>query len=229
MIVSERRGFVFVHNPKCAGTTVRTALSPFDTTGNFFWGFDQWRGHKIDKAHLPLFVFKSKYPEYFSLLAKSLVFMFVRNPYQRAISAFNETHQHFFATAARDGNGPVAPTGNGVDYRTALNKFILNLGPRPLALPDFALRHFVRQIDLAYIGHKRLADLVMKLEEWPHCLAALTVFYPDIAEILKAAEVKHALPVQGTWTDYLSDEAIRQINLIYRDDFHIFGYQMRKP
>src|SRR5688500_1347984 len=108
MIISERRGFIFLHNPKCAGTTVRTALSRFDTTGNFFWGLDQWRGHKLDKAHLPVFVTKSKYPEYFSLFAQFFVFMFVRHPYQRVISAFNEPHQHFFATA-RDGGGTAAP------------------------------------------------------------------------------------------------------------------------
>jgi hypothetical protein len=123
MIISERRGFIFLHNPKCAGTTVRTALSRFDTTGNFFWGFDQWRGHKIDKAHLPLFVTRSKYPDYFSLFGQTFVFMFVRNPYQRAISAFNETHQHFFA-AAPEPSGAAAPTGFAADYRTALNKFI---------------------------------------------------------------------------------------------------------
>ena len=228
MIISERRDFVFLHNPKCAGTTVRTALSRYDTTGNFFWGFDQWRGHKIDKAHLPLFVTKSKYPEYFSLFGQSFVFMFARNPYQRAISAFNETHQHFFATV-RDGNGTAAPTAPAADYRAALNQFILKLDDRALALPDFAVRHLVRQVDLAFIGHKSHADLVMRLEEWPECLDALAVFRADIAKALKSAEMKHALPLPGSWADYLTEPAIRNINLVYRDDFHVFGYQMRKP
>ena len=89
MIISDRRQFVFIHNPKCAGTALRAVLMPFDTTGNFFWLHDTCNGRKIDKAHMPLFMMRQRFPEYFALLPRYLTFMAVRNPFTRAISALN--------------------------------------------------------------------------------------------------------------------------------------------
>jgi len=224
MIISERRGFAFLHNPKCGGTTVRRALSRFDTTGNFFWGFDEWQGHKIDKAHLPLFILKSKYPSYFTLFTRCFSFMFVRNPYQRAISAFNETHQHLLP-AVRSAESSAPASVNAAQYRSELNKFLSNLAHDSLTVPSYQCRHLVRQIDLAYIGNKRFVDLVMKLEELPECLRALRVFLPDAADIIEGAEARHRLPMRGTWRDYLDDQSITKINSIYHDDFSVFDYQ----
>lgn len=225
MIISERRGFAFFHNPKCAGTTVRTVLSQFDTTGNFFWGYDEWQEQKIDKAHLPLFVFRHKYPYYFQLLDSCFIFMFVRNPYQRSVSAFNETHQHLLAGVGPEGDAAdaSAPT---IQYRSELNKFIRAIDHNSLTMPRFNLRHFVRQLDLAYLGNKCFVDLIMKLEEWPTCLTALRTFLPDIAGMIEAAEVRHPLPMRGTWRDYLDDRSIEKINRLYAEDFSVFGYQM---
>src|SRR4051812_6271823 len=98
MIISETRRFVFIHNPKCGGTTMRHALMPYDTTNNFFWMFDDVNGAKIDKCHMPMHVFRRLYPYYFDLLQTCFVFMIVRDPYSRAVSSFNETNRPLLAS-----------------------------------------------------------------------------------------------------------------------------------
>jgi len=64
----ERRSCVFIHVPKCAGSSVCSAL------------FDGWR-----PGHLPLYWYEEQFPEQFS---NSFKFAFVRDPLERAYSAY---------------------------------------------------------------------------------------------------------------------------------------------
>ena len=65
MIICDSRQFVFIHNPKCAGTSVRSALQPYDSTGLLFARHDTWNGYKVETTHLPLFMMQVAYPTYF--------------------------------------------------------------------------------------------------------------------------------------------------------------------
>jgi len=92
MIVSDRARFVFIHNPKAAGTAVRRTLAPLDDASPAFWkfGFNFRLGRRIDKAHLPLDDLARAFPAAFAKLGAYRSFTFVRNPYQRTRSAFAE-------------------------------------------------------------------------------------------------------------------------------------------
>ena len=217
MIISERKNFIFIHNPKCAGTSVRKALADYDTTGEFFWMHDTWNGKKIDKAHMPLYVFRSRFPDYFALLPSHFSFMFVRNPYDRSVSAFNEIHPEL---VPKDESAKAVET-----YTTALNAFIGAITKLGLRRNLLKYRHFVRQSDMAYLGYKRLVDVIMKVEEWPRCLVQLDIFLPDVADKIRGGEKQNTRPLKREHRSYLNRTAIETINTLYQTDFDLFDYQ----
>jgi len=217
MIISERSSFIFIHNPKCAGTSVRLALSDYDTTGGAFWAHDDWNGRPIFNAHMPLFMFRSRYPQYFALMSTYLSFMFVRHPYERTVSAFNELHREL---SPKSGD----PASEAA-YTAALNKFICKISETSLYRNPGRYRHFLRQSDFAYIGAKCHADVIMKVEEWPHCLKKLGVFLPAVADAMRSAEKHNVRPLARQHRSFLTPGAIKVINDIYAHDFDLFGYE----
>jgi hypothetical protein len=217
MIISERSNFIFIHNPKCAGTSVRRVLMEYDTTGEAFWSAEDWNGRRIHNAHMPLFIFRSRYPDYFELLATHLSFMFVRHPYERTVSAFNELHPEL---APKPGD----PESDAA-YTLALNKFICNIKESTLRLHPFRYRHFLRQADFAYLGTKCYADVIMRVEEWPQCLTKLRVFLPAIADAIQSAEKQNVKPLARQHRSFLKPDSITLINELYKNDFDLFGYE----
>ena len=234
MIVSETRRFVFIHNPKAGGTTVRGALMPFDTTGHFFWMFAETHNARIDKAHLPMHVLRRVFPEQFAQLASYFVFMLVRDPYRRAISAFNETRPELLNAMHKAQAAPqadVVPQAGAIQtarqtYKDTLNGFISQLHAQHLNGWSFDHRHWVRQRDMAYLGPKRMVDLVLKLEDWPACVTALGAFDPTLQTALQNLAPFNVKPLPFTPMDSLTPASIARINELYRDDFLIFNYKM---
>lgn len=89
MIISDRHRFIFVHIPKCAGTSVRGALQPYDDSGG---RFDQHVGEdpafgRVDFTHLPLDLLAAMFPEDYAKFADYASFCVVRDPFQRFPSA----------------------------------------------------------------------------------------------------------------------------------------------
>jgi len=217
MIVSDSKRFIFIHNPKCGGTSVRMSLMQFETTANFFWMFDEFNNKKIDKAHLPLFLLRAKYPTYYDLLDRYFVFCFVRDPYSRTVSAFNETSPNLLAD--------LKDQDHEILYKQKLNNFVTSLNSQTIMGWDIRYRHLVRQRDMIYISDKCAADVVMKIEEWPSCLDRLDVFMPFLSATLRSSKVLNKRESIKKPLEYLSRESIRKINLLYKDDFALFGYE----
>lgn len=216
MIISERSNFIFIHNPKCAGTSVRRLLMDYDTTGEFFWSTTDWNGRRIFNAHMPLFMFRSCYPHYFALLQTHLSFMFVRHPYERTVSAFNELHPEF---APKPGD----PASEAA-YTTALNDFICDIKDSGLRRHPLKYRHFFRQSEFAYLGNKCHVDVIMKIEEWPRCLTKLAAFLPIVADTIRSGEKQNVKPLARQHRSFLKPESIKLIHKFYELDFDLFGY-----
>jgi len=81
MPISHTLKCIFIHIPKCAGTSIEKALNMFDN--NELFGYDE--NNKIAKQHLTSkqvleYIPKKIFDDYFK-------FAFVRNPYDRAVSS----------------------------------------------------------------------------------------------------------------------------------------------
>ena len=89
MIISDRYRFVFVHIPKCAGSSVREVLRPFDDThGKFeFYVAEHPDFGELDFAHIPMALLVKIDAEALQKVRDYDSFAIVRNPYDRFPSA----------------------------------------------------------------------------------------------------------------------------------------------
>lgn len=90
MIISDKHRFVFVHVPKCAGTSVRKALAPYDDYHG--WFNDRIDNHckfgELDFVHLPLEIMQTVLPKEYKKVVSYDAFAFIRDPESRFQSAF---------------------------------------------------------------------------------------------------------------------------------------------
>lgn len=222
MLISDSHRFVFIHNPKCGGTTVRTALAPFDTNSDFFWHKMKIEGIEIDKAHIPLTILRDHFGEVYGKIGRYFTFALVRDPYARVVSAFNENHKDLYSKYAK------GSLKWRLRYIFALNSFMQNLEHAALDGWHVHFGHFQRQTDFVFIDGERVA-LTFKLENWPACLHELDrQGRSEIANALREAPALNRRPTQDDPLSLLSRKSIAKINALYAEDFRNFGYQMEQ-
>ncbi|MDD2795026.1 MAG: sulfotransferase family 2 domain-containing protein [Acidocella sp.] len=97
MIVSHEKKFIFVHNPKCAGTAFRAVIEAHHDHARRFWGIEHepYFQRDIDYAHLRLWELAALFPDLVALLESYNSVAFVRNPFQRLISAISEHFKQY--------------------------------------------------------------------------------------------------------------------------------------
>jgi len=92
MIVSDQHKLLFVHIPKCGGTTIKTVLRPIDTRRERFQNWDI-TDHpvlgRIDYGQLPMAIIRGHFPDKFALFNTYRSFALVRDPMRRLCSAVN--------------------------------------------------------------------------------------------------------------------------------------------
>lgn len=221
MIISDSKQFVFIHNPKCAGTSFRSALVSYDTTGLLFARHDTWNGYKVETTHLPLFMMQANYPVYFRKLESYFSFMVVRNPFTRFVSAFNEINESVY--------NDFKQSGDVSRYRYEINRFAAELSADSLRGWDFALRHFVPQAEFAFIGPKNYVDALIRFEDLTRGYDRIGLFRHEIAEVLRRAPAQRARPVRTPLGDLLDPSTVRKLLVIYDRDFVLFEYDQFLP
>jgi hypothetical protein len=221
MIISESKRIIFIHNPKCAGTSVRGSLRQFDTRADYYWLFGELDGKKIDKAHMPLNILRRFSLEDFDLLRSYFVFGFVRDPYSRAVSSFNESRNKIYKDFI-SGNMSLD------EYVRELNNFFSDLTSDKVSGWDIGYRHFVRQKDMFWLDGKCFADLIIRVEEIDPGVDALEALVPDVAVKLRKdiSAKKNVKPMEYSAIELLSSASIDIISHIYKDDFKVFGYPL---
>jgi len=96
MIISDEHGFVFVHIPKCAGTTIRKFIKKFNCQKDTFYGIDNHPDlGRLDLAHIPLFTLREHYLSDFEAMQIYWSFAVVRNPYYRFVSSLSERIKNY--------------------------------------------------------------------------------------------------------------------------------------
>lgn len=91
MIISPRHGFVFVHVPKCAGTSVRTQIATCDSAHVALaqTGMHPVLGH-IDYGHIPLSQLREHFPTHYDYLERLDAFAVIRDPLSRFGSSLRQ-------------------------------------------------------------------------------------------------------------------------------------------
>jgi len=93
MIVSRRHGFVFMHNPKVAGSSVRATLEPWRDPDVDLFETDPDPAsplHRVDRAHIGIAEFARHYPALWDEVRGLAFFVLYRDPFARFLSSVNE-------------------------------------------------------------------------------------------------------------------------------------------
>jgi hypothetical protein len=221
MIVSDSKSFVFVHNPKVAGTSVRLTLNPWRNPGKDFWGWDLYpqAGGLIDLAHMPLDLLIQLHPEIFMRMQSFFAFGFVRNPWQRYFSSVSR----YLLWTTDFNKAAVTRTREGFE-RYASDFILANLDKDRMGY-DYRLIHFLPQkrfffmFDNPVVKYFRMEDL--ETGEFPAELAAL-----GLQGMRKENVSEPHLKVNGEFDpNGLTPEARAKVLEFYREDFEAFGYQ----
>jgi len=140
MIVSFSRKFVFFHNPKCAGSSFRAVIAEHHDDPFNFWGlhFAPYFRAELDFAHLRSWELVALFPQLAEVAAQGNSLIFVRNPYQRFLSAFREYVSRYHPELGMETMGPEA-------LRLLVEQFLPEIAvSRILSDPRFV--HFSPQI-----------------------------------------------------------------------------------
>ena len=204
MVYSDSLKFVFLHNPKSAGTSIRKALEPYDDSNGRYWHctYSHQHARLVDQAH----ICASELAEYGLLdkVSSYFTFGFVRDPYTRFLSAWDE---HRFQHRLSD--------------QTDINEWIhTHLTPANIRY-DWRYIHFCPQHFFFYSGRKSVADFIGRFEHLDDSWFAIQKLL-GCSIPLGAANIKGGTAARSL--DSLSVDSIRLINELYDRDFSLFGY-----
>jgi hypothetical protein len=156
MVICDEHRFAFVHIPKCAGTTVRARLRPFDSRDG---QYEQVRAHAslgtVDFAHIPLRLLARAFPDDLRKLRDYASFAVLRHPLMRFGSSIRQTLHQYEGTYPAEMKPP------------ELRDAVLRMIERLEAAPDWASHEFAffqRQTDFVELEGKRVVDRLYPLE-----------------------------------------------------------------
>lgn len=155
MIVSHAHQFIFFHNPKCAGTSLRGALARHHDDEVAFWGVfpATYFGNEVDYAHLRLWELQALFPRIVTAAETYRSVIFVRNPYQRFVSALAEHFQTFKLAGSLAVQSPE-------EQIRAVEMFIETLDIR-LIRSDWRYVHFSPQLWFIRLGNRQIPRHVL--------------------------------------------------------------------
>lgn len=157
MILSDRYRFLFIHIPKCAGTSVRNAVLPYhDADARFLKAVETHPElGPIDFRHLPLTLLRRLDPEAFAKLESYESYALIRDPYRRFRSAMAQRAKMYLGTE-------MAQLGTS-ELRDEICRVIDHLQSEPPVLaPEFI--HFSRQSDFVQADGRRMVGNLFPVE-----------------------------------------------------------------
>ncbi|NOD36586.1 MULTISPECIES: sulfotransferase family 2 domain-containing protein [unclassified Ruegeria] len=210
MILSDSHRFVFIHIPKCAGTTVRTAILPFHEGDDRFHKTVERHPELglIDFRHMPLRLLAEVDSEAFDKLHTYESFALLRDPFERFRSSLAQRTKMYLGKEYAQ----LSPN----DVRVELERVITYLQSKPRVIaPEFI--HFSRQSDFVQLDNSPLVKNLFSVEHLDLFRDALvqhmgadslkfghsnrtTVFrYPKLKRVLRngSAVARRMLPSQA--------------------------------
>ena len=160
MIVSHKHAFIFFHNPKCAGTSMREALAPHHDDPFSFWGIFEapYFRNAIDHTHLRLWELQALFPSILEAARSYRSVILVRNPYRRFLSALDEHFKKFQAHAGLAG----LPAAGQVKLVEHFIEETLTIGA---ITTDYRFIHFSPQTWFIVLGGRRVPGHVLAMDD----------------------------------------------------------------
>lgn len=215
MVISHRYNYIYFVVPKCASATIRQSLQSFTDIG---YPVSQYEQHVTIRQFLA--------SELAGLLDKPyLRFTFVRNPYDRIYSGYQQdklgsvTWEKWITAKS-----PIFKE-IGDDF----NKYIMKHVRHADRENDWQWIHFCPMHHFAYLDGEKIAQFIGKSETIQQDLQELGRILN--INIQKSEDYNINTPPQKD-LKYLNkyDRAtIEVINEIYADDFRLFNYEMLNP
>ncbi len=207
MILSDRYRFIFIHVPKCAGTSVRAAVLPYHDADDRFLKTVEKHPElgELDFRHLPLPLLRELDPEAFHKLKRYDSYALLRDPFQRFRSAMAQRAKMYL--------GKEFAQMDEQELRTEIERVMDYLRSEPAVIAP-AFIHFARQSDFVQLGDERLVRHLYPVERVDLFVQALgrhigtdalriehanrtTVFrYPQLKHMVQngSALARHFLP-----------------------------------
>jgi hypothetical protein len=170
MIISDEYRFAFIHIPKCAGTSIRGALEPFDSREGSFTGRVGHHANlgELDYVHIPLFTLRDHFEREFEAVQRYWSFAVVRDPLSRFASSVSQNLRMYSDKRIqnRSVNEVKSSIHNAIDYLTQLEQDSCLLPPKFI--------HFQKQIDYIQIDGVRIIDSLYAVTQTEELMADVT-------------------------------------------------------
>jgi len=201
------RNFYFIHNPKSAGTSVRKILQKYAIADHPFAGEYQVYIESLDRTvewfHLTAADARDVLPQ----PNGTFRFGFVRNPYDRFFSSFNE---HCYQHQLKE---------------LDINQFILQLDRMSLRY-DWRYTHLCPQHYFFYVGNRCVADFIGRFErldqDWSFIQRTLGMEPHPLGRFKKTDRYEN---YRKFTLEDLSEASLKKLDELYSRDFDLFGYQ----
>lgn len=168
MIINDTHRFVFVHIPKCAGTSVRTLLRPYDEAhGRYGVSGDHKDLGRITYSHLPLFILRDHFPSEYAKVRDYSSYAVLRDPFARFPSSLAE-HLKLFG---QQPIGQLKPREVQAVVDQTLR--LLQDYQQPASYLPYEYIHFQRQVDFIYDQGGRMVENVYPIDLIDEMLADL--------------------------------------------------------
>ncbi|WP_171239020.1 sulfotransferase family 2 domain-containing protein [Ruegeria sp. HKCCA5763] len=207
MILSDRHRFVFIHVPKCAGTSVRASVLPYHDADERFLKTVERHPElgEIDFRHLPLHLLRDLDPDAFEKLKLYDSYALLRDPFQRFRSSLAQRAKMYL--------GKEFAQLEPKEIREEIDKVISYLNSAPEVIASNFI-HFARQSDFVQMDGVRLVRNLYPVErldlfgmelgqhlgverlEFGHANRTMTFRYPQMKHIMRqgSALVRRVLP-----------------------------------
>jgi hypothetical protein len=170
MFISHKNRFVFVHIPKCAGTSVRAHLQNLNVSGD---RYEEISMHpelgKIAEAHLPLSILRQYFPQEFAAVCDYQSFAILRDPMDRFPSSMSQHLDNF-------GSRSSAEVSKSELFQH-VDAAIMGIESQKDGILPLELTHFQKQSGFVSEGGRRIVDNLYKIE-------SMESFWRDLNEVL---------------------------------------------
>ena len=204
-------GFIYLNNPKVGCSTIKSSL--WTGVRGKPPGQDQ-SVHVLEGSP-----FANTLPEP-SVVAQAFVFTFVRNPYERLVSAYLDKVKHRSDNVWR---GFATRRGLDPEAEVSFDRFVALIASQPVEENDPHWRPQHLNTLYPFVIPNLLADLDSVDKLLPQVLARIFGASPPAV----ATRQSHATTARATWRSFYDDgDTLALVERVYENDFNAYGYKM---